>query len=147
MNVWRLSTYGSFFFTCSNFGTYENYHITVNLLMWNFVTSKVTLFKLKISIEINHKSIRRFPPAREFFLDHSRPKQTTPRILFNFFNSAFLFCAFDRDTFQFYCGIFQRHAYHPMANSGLKAQNVFTKLPGRNIYISRFTIHDQDINQ
>ena len=27
-------SYGSFFFTCSNFGTYENYHITVNLLMW-----------------------------------------------------------------------------------------------------------------
>ena len=26
---------GSFFFTCSNFGTYENDHIIVYLLMWN----------------------------------------------------------------------------------------------------------------
>ena len=26
---------GVFFFTCSNFGTYENDHINVHLLMWN----------------------------------------------------------------------------------------------------------------
>eukprot|EP00493_Phyllostaurus_siculus_P027538 UN27885 len=38
---------------------------------------------------MDQKSIRRFSPAREFFLDHSQPKQTTPQILFNFYNSAF----------------------------------------------------------
>ena len=43
---------------------------------------------------------------------------------FQFFQLClFLFGAFDC------CGIFQRHGCYSMANSSLKAQNVFTKLP------------------
>ena len=38
---------GSFFFTCSNFGMYENDHITVHLLMLNFILSKIILFSIE----------------------------------------------------------------------------------------------------
>ena len=38
---------GVLFFTCSNFGMYENYHITVHLLIWNLIPSKITLFSIE----------------------------------------------------------------------------------------------------
>ena len=99
--------------------------------------SKHWIFQLKWIINLSEVLLQ-LENSFWIIVDSNKPRLEH----FQFFQLClFLFCAFD------YCGTFQRHDCHSMANGSLKAQEVFTKLPERNIQVSRFTIHVQDLSQ